>query len=62
MNFGKEQMVELMQLLIGEPGSPVDLISAVRLHNTEEALRELAVPPVELKDETYKQRRRRLLR
>ena len=43
-----------------DPGA-VDLISAVRLHNTEEALRQLAAPPVEFTDETYKQHRRRLL-
>ena len=42
----------------------------MRLHNTKDALRQLVVPPVELKDykdlkdhkdETYKQRRPRLL-
>ena len=45
-----------------DPGA-VDLISAVRLHNTKKTLRQMAAPPVEFKDEieTYKQRRRRLL-
>ena len=51
-----------LNIVAVDPGA-VDLISAVRLHNTEEALRQMAAPPVEFKDEieTYKQRRRRLL-
>ena len=49
-----------LNIVAVDPGA-VDLISAVRLHNTEEALRQLAAPPVEFTDETYKQRRRRLL-
>ena len=52
-----------LNIVAVDPGA-VDLISAVRLHNTEEALRQLAAPLVKLKDckdETYKQRRRRLL-
>ena len=43
-----------------DPGA-VDLISAVRLHNTKKTLRQLAVFLVEFTDDTYKQRRRRLL-
>ena len=51
-----------LNIVAVDPGA-VDLISAVRLHNTEEALNQLAAPPVEFNDEieTYKQRRRRLL-
>ena len=49
-----------LNIVAVDPGA-VDLISAVRLHNTEEALRQLAAPLVEFTDETYKQRRRRLL-
>jgi hypothetical protein len=49
-----------LNIVAVDPGA-VDLISAVRLHNTEEAVRQLVVPVVKLKDETYKQRRRRLL-
>ncbi len=48
-----------LNIVAVDPGA-VDLISAVRLHNTEEALRQLVAPVVELKDlndKTYKQRR-----
>ena len=40
---------------------PLTCFLAVRLHNTKKTLRQLAVPLVEFTDETYKQRRRRLL-
>ncbi len=49
-----------LNIVAVDPGA-VDLISAVRLHNTKKTLRQLAAPPVEFTDETYKQRRRRLL-